>query len=328
MGQGGCETDGLKVLCMNVKVSTHLNQTSKAVVPVRTRMGTICVMLLVTMVACQREPSSRVFHGHGIVRHLGADQKSVRIMHEKIPGFMSAMTMEFEVKDPAILAKIRPDSEVNFTLEATTDSVYLVQIESLSDSEEAAAPQQEESETAKGEEATTPADASIEFTPYLAADFTLTDQHGQSLTLSSLRGKVIVLNFIFTHCSGPCPLLSLKFSRLQQQLGDRLGKQVMLLSVTIDPRRDTPEVLTAYAQRYQANLTGWKFLTGTTQDILMVATAYGADYQATMEGVVDHRLLTCVIDQTGTVVREFTGVNYTVEDLMTEIMRVLKNPTS
>jgi protein SCO1/2 len=249
-------------------------------------------------------------------------------MHEEIPGFMSAMTMEFEVKDPAILAEIRPDDEVNFTLEATTDSLYLVQIESLSDSEEAAAPQQEESEAAKGEEANTPADASTEFAPYPAADFTLTDQDGQSLTLSSLRGKVIVLDFIFTYCPGPCPLLSLKFARLQQQLGGRLGTQVMLLSVTIDPRRDTPEVLTAYAQRYQANLAGWKFLTGTTRDILMVATAYGADYQATMEGVVDHRLLTCIIDQEGTVVREFAGVNYTVEDLMAEILRVLADHTS
>lgn len=293
----------------------------------RTRIWRVSVVipLLLTVMACQREPSPRVFHGHGVVKNLKADQKSVRIMHEEIPGFMSAMTMEFEVKDPAILAEIRPDSEVNFILEATADSLYLVHIEPLSGRVDTAAPQQEESDTAKGEGANTPADVSTEFVPYPAADFTLTDQDGQPLTLSSLRGKVIVLDFIFTHCPGPCPLLSLKFSRLQQQLGDHLGTQVMLLSVTIDPRRDTPEVLTAYAQRYQANLAGWKFLTGTTRDILMVATAYGADYQATMEGIVDHRLLTCVIDQTGTVVREFAGVNYTVEELMAAIEQVLVN---
>jgi protein SCO1/2 len=101
----------------------------------------------------------------------------------------------------------------------------------------------------------------------------------------------------------------------------------MLLSVTIDPRRDMPEVLKAYAQRYQANFAGWKFLTGTTRDILLVASAYGADYQATMEGVMDHRLLTCVIDREGIVVKEFTGVNHTVEDLMAEVERVLANHT-
>ena len=291
-------------------------------------MWTVCVILLLTVMACQREPSPRVFHGHGVVKNIRADQKSVRIMHDEIPGFMSAMTMEFEVKDPAILAEIRPDSEVNFTLEATTEGLYLVHIEPLSDRVDTAAPQQEESEAAARRRGQHSCRCSTEFAPYPATDFTLTDQDGQPLTLSSLRGKVIVLDFIFTHCPGPCPLLSLKFSRLQQQLGDRLGKQVMLLSVTIDPRRDTPEVLTAYAQRYQANLAGWKFLTGTTRDILMVAATYGVDYQATMEGVVDHRLLTCVIDQTGTVVREFAGVNYPVEDLMAEIMRVIANHTS
>lgn len=290
------------------------------------RTWSVSVVLLLAVVACHREPSLRVFHGHGVVKGLGADQKSVRIAHDDIPGFMQAMTMEFAVKDPAILAGIRPEEEVNFTLELTADSLYLVQIESLSGSKEAATPQEENPSATGSKDGNSPEDASAKFVPYPAPDFTLTDQDGQPLILSGLRGKVVVMDFIFTHCPGPCPLLSLKFSRLQQQLGDRLGKKVMLLSVTIDPRRDVPEVLKAYAQRYQANLAGWKFLTGTTRDILMVAAGYGADYQADMEGVVDHRLLTCVIDQEGTVVKEFIGVNHTVEDLMAEIERVLESP--
>ena len=289
------------------------------------RTWSVSVVLLLAVVACHREPSLRVFHGHGVVKGLGADQKSVRIAHDDIPGFMQAMTMEFAVKDPAILAGIRPEGEVNFTLELTANSLYLVQIEPLSGNEEAAVPQEEEPGVAEDEADNKPEEVSTEFVPYPAPDFILTDQDGQPLTLSGLRGKIIVMDFIFTHCPGPCPILSLKFSRLQQQLGDRLGKKVMLLSITIDPRRDVPEVLKAYAQRYQANFAGWKFLTGTTRDILLVATAYGADYQASMEGVIDHRLLTCVIDQEGTVVKEFAGVNHTVEDLMAEIERVLAN---
>lgn len=165
--------------------------------------------------------------------------------------------------------------------------------------------------------------ASEEFTPYPAADFILTDQDGQSLTLTSLRGKVILLDFIFTRCPGPCPLLSLKFSQLQKQLGDRLGKEVMLLSVTIDPRHDTPAVLKEYAQRYNANLVGWKFLTGSTKDIILTATAYGAEYQSNIEGIVDHRLLTAIINRDGNVVKEFPGANHTVEDLMAEVTKLL-----
>ena len=138
----------------------------------------------------------------------------------------------------------------------------------------------------------------------------------------SQRGKIVVLDFIFTRCPGPCPLLSLKFSQLQQKLGDRLGKDVMLLSVSIDPRHDTPAVLKEYAQRYSANLAGWKFLVGSTRDTLMTASAFGADYESNQDGIVDHRLVTCVIDREGIVVKEFSGTNYTVEELMTGIEQV------
>jgi protein SCO1/2 len=95
----------------------------------------------------------------------------------------------------------------------------------------------------------------------------------------------------------------------------------MLLSVTIDPRHDTPEMLKEYARRYQANLSGWKFLTGSTKDIVLTTTAYGAEYQANQDGIVDHRLLTCLIDREGNVVQEFTGTNYTVDDLLKAIER-------
>lgn len=174
------------------------------------------------------------------------------------------------------------------------------------------------------EESAAQPDSSVEnaapdFAPYPAPDFTLTDQDGQMVTLSSLQGKIVLLDFIFTRCPGPCPLLSLKFSQLQKQLGDRLGKDVMLVSVTIDPRHDTPEVLKEYAKRYEANTAGWKFLTGSTRDIIMVAAGFGADYQAGADGVIEHRLLTCVINRDGTVVKEFSGANHTVDDLLAAI---------
>jgi protein SCO1/2 len=147
----------------------------------------------------------------------------------------------------------------------------------------------------------------------------MTDQDGQPFTLSQLRGKFVVLDFIFTRCPGPCPLLSLKFSQLQNKLGERFGTKVMLLSVSIDPRHDTPAVLKEYAQRYSANLAGWKFLVGSTRDTIMTASAFGADYEANQDGIVDHRLVTCVIDHKGMVVKEFSGTNYTVDELLAAI---------
>jgi protein SCO1/2 len=278
------------------------------------------MLVLGGALACQRAPDKQVFTARGVVKSIAAPGKSIRIAHEDIPGFMNAMTMDFTVKDQALLANLQAEDNIQFTIEKTMDGVYLTEIQ-LVDTEDKTGQFQDAAEDEATDGAVEEA-APEEFTPYPAADFALTDQDGQPFTLSSLRGKVVLLDFIFTRCPGPCPLLSLKFAQLQKQLGDRLGKEVMLLSITIDPRHDTPEMLKEYAHRYSANLAGWKFLTGSTKDIILTATAYGAEYQANMDGIVDHRLLTVVINRDGSVVKEFPGTNHTVEDLLVEINKL------
>jgi protein SCO1/2 len=286
------------------------------------------ITLAFSLLACQQEREPQHFTARGTVKNIPADRKHVLISHEDIPGFMQAMTMEFAVKDPALLAGLNAGDDITFTIEQTSDSLYLIAIEQENEAagrdEPQADPQPAEPQStlpqANGGETEV---VEAEFVPFPAPDFQLTDQDGQPFTLSSLHGKVVLMDFIFTQCPGPCPMLSTKFSHLQRRLGDRLGKEVMLLSVSIDPGHDTPEVLRAYAQRYRADPEGWKFLTGTTRDIIMVATHYGADYQRGPEGIIDHRLLTCVIDQNGMVVKEFTGVNHTVEDLLVETTKLL-----
>lgn len=282
------------------------------------------VLLVVcgSVIACQRTPEVQQFSAHGVVAAVKKDASAVRITHEDIPGFMQAMTMEFQVKDPALLTAIQPEDEIDFTVEKTSDSLFITAIKRVDDENAEEAFQDEANEESE-KTRVVQQETQTEFTPYPAADFTLTDQDGQSFTLSSLRGKVVLLDFIFTHCPGPCPLLSLKFSQLQKQLGDRFGTDVILLSVTIDPRHDTPEVLRDYAKRYEANLSGWKFLTGATKDIVMTATAYHAEYKADSQGIVDHRLITSVIDRDGVIVKEFTGTNHTVEELFAEVNQLL-----
>jgi protein SCO1/2 len=273
--------------------------------------------------ACQRQPEKQVFSARGVVKSVLADGKGVRIAHEDIPGFMQAMTMDFEVRNPALLTGIQPEDAIDFTIEKTLESLYITALNRIPPPREEITETAPQSPDSLSKDETVADAAEVDFTPYPAANFTLTDQDGQPFSLAGAHGKVIVLDFIFTRCPGPCPLLSLKFSQLQKQLGERLGKDVLLLSVTIDPRHDTPEVLRDYAKRYEANLNGWKFLTGSTRDTILTATAFGADYQASMDGIVDHRLITCVIDQNGTVVKEFTGTNHTVEDLAAEVTRLL-----
>jgi protein SCO1 len=102
------------------------------------------------------------------------------------------------------------------------------------------------------------------------APFSLTNQDGQTISLSSLRGHVWVADVIFTRCAGPC----LKMSRQMKQLQDALppGGGVRLVSLTTDPGYDTPKVLKTYGQRFGADNARWMFLTGTKQQLADLET--------------------------------------------------------
>ena len=91
------------------------------------------------------------------------------------------------------------------------------------------------------------------------AAFRFSASDGRTLTEQDLRGKVWIVDFFFTTCSGPCPRISAQMRSLQDELA---GSQVMLVSISVDPTADTPEVLRDYAQRIGADSSRWWFLTG------------------------------------------------------------------
>lgn len=91
--------------------------------------------------------------------------------------------------------------------------------------------------------------------------FELTSEQGQTFSSSSLKGQLWVADFIFTHCPGPCLRMSAQMKKLQDET------QVRLVSFTVDPKRDTPEVLAQYARRYRAQSNRWTFLTGTIEQL-------------------------------------------------------------
>ncbi|MBK9167577.1 MAG: SCO family protein [Bryobacterales bacterium] len=95
--------------------------------------------------------------------------------------------------------------------------------------------------------------------------FALTAHTGEAVTLDDLRGRVWVADFIFTNCAGPCPRMSALMRQVQELVQTVDG--VSLISFTVDPDRDTPEVLTEYARRFQAREPLWRFLTGDRQTL-------------------------------------------------------------
>ena len=102
-----------------------------------------------------------------------------------------------------------------------------------------------------------------------APEFSLTDQQGRPFSSADLAGKVVVANFVFTTCTDICPALSGTMKQVQDGLRSArlLDGKAMLLSFSVDPEQDTPAALAAYAERFQADPTSWRFLTGDPAEI-------------------------------------------------------------
>lgn len=99
-------------------------------------------------------------------------------------------------------------------------------------------------------------------------DIPLVDQDGREMRFYSdlIQGKVVVIDVMFTACTGACPVMSGTFAKIQDRLGDRLGKDVHLISLSVDPVNDTPAKLKEYAARFKAR-PGWYFLTGSKENV-------------------------------------------------------------
>ena len=107
-------------------------------------------------------------------------------------------------------------------------------------------------------------------------DTRLLDQDGREVRFytDALRGKIVLISFIYTSCTDICPILMHNLSDVQNSLGDRFGKDVFFVSISVDPEDDTPEELKKYAERYGAK-PGWTFLTGPKKDVDAVIRRFG-----------------------------------------------------
>jgi protein SCO1 len=157
-----------------------------------------------------------------------------------------------------------------------------------------------------------------------APEFTLTKQDGKRLTLKELRGKTLAITFIFASCADTCPLLTAKMAGIQDRLGPAFGPEVNFLSITVDPERDTPEVLKRYAEGHKANPAGWAFLTGTPAEIRNVAKRYGIYYKKNPRGDVDHTFLTSLVDHNGTLRVQYMGVKFNPDEMLRDIRSLLR----
>jgi protein SCO1/2 len=120
-----------------------------------------------------------------------------------------------------------------------------------------------------GQDAKAPAAAPAESPAHkYFGDVKLVNQDGKEMSLYTdlMQGKTVVINAMFTTCTGACPVMSGTMAKIQDHLGDRVGKDVRLISITVDPVNDTPAKLKEYANRFHAR-PGWYFLTGPKENV-------------------------------------------------------------
>jgi cytochrome oxidase Cu insertion factor (SCO1/SenC/PrrC family) len=141
----------------------------------------------------------------------------------------------------------------------------------------------------------------VEKLPVIRAvpEFSLVDQNGRTVTNADLRGKIWIADFIFTRCKGPCPLMTARMLEMQKALTKT--PEVKLVSVTVDPAHDTPEVLKAYAETNFADPERWKFLTGDKAVIEKLVTEGFMQHLAEENGEPVHGTMFLIVDGNGMV---------------------------
>ena len=157
-----------------------------------------------------------------------------------------------------------------------------------------------------------------------APGFALTSQDGMPVALADFRGKVVAVTFIYASCMDTCPVLTALMAYVQDKLGPDFGKRITFVSITVDPERDTPEVLKRYAETFGADLKGWAFLTGAPDAIRGVIRRYGVFAAKNADGQVDHTFLTSIVDRNGMLRVQYLGVRFDPDEFRRDLLSLVK----
>jgi protein SCO1/2 len=248
------------------------------------------------------------YEAEGVVQEVQREYGQVVIDHEDIPGLMPAMTMNFDVADPALLAGLAPGQRIAFVVEYDRRSYRVVAAEVIDAATALPGPEGDRARLANLARNATP-----------APDFALVDQAGAPLSLADLRGKALLLDFVYTRCPGPCPILTGRHVSVQKALPAELGERVQLVSITLDPEHDTPAALAAYAEARGADLANWSFLTGEPERVDAVLRSFGVGRARKPDGEIDHLVVTFLIDPQGRIVQRYMGLDHEAETLARDL---------
>ncbi len=258
--------------------------------------------------------SAKRFELKGKVVSADKAEHKVTIQHEKVDGYMEAMTMPFTLLDDWVYSELKPGAQIQATLVVDQNRTWLESpiVSNISDP------------SLVGKEVETGIEPKL---GDAVANFTLVNQDGKKISLDSYRGKTLLLTFIYTRCPMPdqCPLMSTNFAFINQELTNNpaLKDKVRLLSVSVDPEYDKPKVLREYGLRYINStkpdaFARWDFATGSSEEVKKVGQAFGLNYWPDQNQVI-HNLRTVMISADGKVARFYRGNEWKPDQVLKDL---------
>ncbi|HEX6045801.1 MAG TPA: SCO family protein [Pyrinomonadaceae bacterium] len=284
-----------------------------------------CLLLLLIVIAslggaasCRRTSGNeKRYELKGKVVIVEPEKHLVTIKHEDIKGYMPGMTMPFTVRNDSDFGMLVPNADVTATLVVDGSQSWLEDLFVV---------------VKQGENGAAPAAAMQVKEGDEVPDYALVNQDAKEIRLRNYRGKTLLLTFIYTRCPLPefCTLMSNNFAQIDRQLGDdpELYAKTHLLSISIDPAYDKPDVLRSYGaahtERYEKEtFAHWEFATGTEQQVKEIAQYFGLRYFPD-NGQIIHGLRTVIIDPDGKVVKVYTGNDWKPEDVVAELKKTVQ----
>jgi protein SCO1/2 len=269
------------------------------------------MVCICSVTSCRRGGNEKRFDFKGKVVAVEPDKHSVTVSHEDVKGYMPAMTMPFTVRNETDLMILAPDDEITATLVVDGKQTWLEELIITRQSATAAA--------LPGVQMAKEGDE--------VPNFTLRNQDNREIHIQNYRGRTLLLTFIYTRCPVPdyCTLMSDNFAQIDRSLSQdaTLYEKTHLLSISIDPSYDTPQVLRSYGaahtERYQnETFAHWEFAGGTTDQVKKIAEYFGLTYFPENDQII-HALRTVIISPDGKVAKIYTGNEWKPEEVVAEI---------
>jgi protein SCO1 len=273
--------------------------------------------LAVLLFGCGRSGKDvQHYDTRGVIRGISPDRSTVEIQHEDIPDFMPSMTMEFSPRDQKEIANLKLGEAISFRLTLTKNDFWIDHVKKIT--------REEVDVRDPRPKATTEIQSPRLHEGDLLPGFFLVDENGAQITAETFRGHPLVLTFVFTRCAVPnfCPRMTSQFSELQNSIKAQNGiaAQTHLLSITLDPAFDTPQILKEYGAHSNEDPTVWSLATGDEREIAELTQAFSV-YRQNEGGTISHGLATALIGLDGRILKIWRGNGWSPAEVVNEINR-------